>query len=167
MTTDQKCSACRHPDRETLDRELAGGLTLRAAGEKYGLGKDAVGRHKRNHLSRALKAVQQRRELGGAVKAVDRAEELYGKARAILDRAEAEGQGTLALSAIKELRATVELLAKLSGELDERPQVNVLNVSASPEWLSIQTAMLGALAPFPEARTAVAGVLVDMGEVEA
>lgn len=60
----------------------------------------------------------------------------------------------------------MELLAKLTGELDERPQVNVLNVSASPEWLGIQSSMLEALAPYPEARTAVAGALTDLGEVE-
>jgi hypothetical protein len=60
----------------------------------------------------------------------------------------------------------VELLAKLSGELDERPQVNILNVAASPEWLATQAAMLQALAPFPEARLAVAGALQDMGELE-
>lgn len=100
--------------------------------------------------------------MAGAQKAVDRAEELYVKASAILEGAEQEGQGALALSAIKELRATVELLAKLTGELDERPQVNVLNVSSSPEWLAIQQAMLESLAPFPEARIAVAGTLEEL-----
>lgn len=162
MMTESKCSVCRHPERDTLERELIAGLTLRDAADKYALGKDALGRHKRNHLSKALKAVQERREMAGAQKAVDRAEELYVKASAILEGAEQEGQGALALSAIKELRATVELLAKLTGELDERPQVNVLNVSSSPEWLAIQQAMLESLAPFPEARIAVAGTLEEL-----
>ena len=164
MKIENKCSVCRHPDRETLDRELAGGLTLREAADKYGVNKDAVGRHKRNHLSKALKVVQEKRELAGAKKAVDRVEELYVKARGILEGAQEEGQGALALSAIKELRGVVELLAKLTGELDERPQVNVLNVQSSPEWLAIQQAMLEALAPFPEARIAVAGTLDELEE---
>lgn len=157
-----RCTVCRHLDRETLDRELAGGLTLREAADKYGLNKDAISRHKRNHLSKALQVVQERRETAGAQKAVDRAEQLYGKASGILERAEIEGNGALSLAAIKELRATVELLAKLTGELDERPQVNVLNVSSSPEWLAIQQAMLESLAPFPEARIAVAGTLEEL-----
>ncbi|HCG56410.1 MULTISPECIES: hypothetical protein [Brevibacterium] len=162
MKIENKCSVCRHPDRETVDRELVAGLTLREAADKYGLGKDAVGRHKRNHLSKTLKAVQERRETAGAQKAVDRAEELYVKASTILERSEEEGNGQLGLAAIKELRSTVELLAKLTGELDERPQVNVLNVSSSPEWLAIQQAMLEALSPFPEARIAVAGTLEEL-----
>ena len=162
MKIENKCSVCRHPDRETLDRELAGGLTLRDTADKYGLSKDSVGRHKRNHLSKALKAVQERREMAGAQKAVDRAEELYVKAKGILERAEEMEDGVLGLAAIKELRSTVELLAKLTGELDERPQVNVLNVSSSPEWLAIQQAMLEALTPFPEARIAVAGTLDEL-----
>ncbi|GAA2092599.1 hypothetical protein [Brevibacterium salitolerans] len=159
-----RCSACRHPDREGLDRELAGGLTLRAAAEKYDLSKDAVARHKRDHLSKALRAVQERRETAGAQKAVDRAEELYAKASGILERAEEEQDGKLSLAAIKELRSVVELLAKLTGELDERPQVNVLNLNANPEWLSMQGAMLEALAPYPDARIAVAGALERLEE---
>lgn len=161
MATDQRCRGCTHPDRESLDRELAGGITLRAAGEKYGLSKDSIARHKKNHLSKALRAVQERRELGGATTAVERAESLYSKASEILEEAQ---DNKLALSAIKELRETVVLLAKLSGELDERPQVQVLNVQASPEWLQIQSVMLEALAPFPDARMAVAGALESMGD---
>lgn len=162
--SEPKCRVCSHHDRPEIDRQLAAGLSNTGCAERFGMSKDSVRRHRDRHLSAALKAVATRRETQGAVKASDRAEELYGKASAILEAAEQAGQGQLALAAIKELRATVELLAKLSGELDERPTVNVLNVSSSPEWLGIQSKMLGALAPFPEARMAVAGALEDMGE---
>jgi hypothetical protein len=42
-----------------------------------------------------------------------------------LNKAEAAGRATIALSAVRELRATVELLARLSGALDlaERGEV--------------------------------------------
>jgi hypothetical protein len=163
--SEPRCTVCRHPDRPEIDRQLAGGMSNQGVAEKWGLSKDSVRRHRATHLSAALKAVHTKRETAGATKAVDRAEYLYGKASAILEAAEEGKQGALALAAIKELRSTVELLAKLSGELDERPQVNILNVAASPEWLATQGAMLAALAPFPEARLAVAGALQDMGEV--
>lgn len=162
--SEPRCTVCRHPDRPEIDRQLAGGMSNLGIAERWALSKDSVRRHRATHLSAALKAVQTKRETAGATKAVDRAEHLYEKASKILEAAETEGQGQLALSAIKELRATVELLAKLSGELDERPQVNILNVAASPEWLATQGRMLEALAPFPEARLAVAGALQDMGE---
>ncbi len=53
----------------------------------------------------------------------------------------------------------VELTAKLVGELDERPQVNVL---LAPEWLAVRAALLAALRPYPEARVAVAARLAAM-----
>jgi hypothetical protein len=45
----------------------------------------------------------------------------FTQARGILDDAENDGQIALSLQAIAELRRTVELLAKLTGEIDERP----------------------------------------------
>jgi hypothetical protein len=93
------------------------------------------------------------------VRAVDRAEHLYAKAEAILSAAQADGNAGLSLSALRELRGIVELLAKLSGELDERPTVQVLNVSTSPEWGELRGLILGALRPFPEAAQAVAGAI--------
>ncbi|MGO2773954.1 MAG: hypothetical protein ACTIB2_11175 [Brachybacterium tyrofermentans] len=161
-----RCKVCSHPDRPEVDRLLAQGATNTGTARQFGVSSDSVRRHRDRHLSSALKAVATRRETAGAVKASDRAEELYVKAQGILEAAEEARQGSLALAAIKELRATVELLAKLSGELDERPQVNIVNVQSSPEWLAIQSQMLEALAPFPDARVAVAGALEELPEVE-
>lgn len=65
----------------------------------------------------------------------------------------------LVLKTADRLRSQTELLAKLLGELDDRPQVNVL---MAPEWLNVRTALLEALRPYPEARTAVAARLVAL-----
>ena len=46
----------------------------------------------------------------------------------------------------------MELLGKLAGELDDRPQVNVL---VSPEWLELRAVIVGALEPHSEACGAV------------
>jgi hypothetical protein len=53
----------------------------------------------------------------------------------ILERAEKAGDLRTALAAISQARGNLELLGKLAGELDERPQVN-LNVS--PQWLELR-----------------------------
>ncbi len=47
-----------------------------------------------------------------------------------------------ALAAIREARETVELLAKMAGELRDGTTVNVL---VNPQWLSIQAVLLEAL----------------------
>jgi hypothetical protein len=46
------------------------------------------------------------------------------------------------------------------GELDERPQVNVL---ISPEWLELRAVIVGALEPHSEARGAVLEAIQGIG----
>ncbi len=62
----------------------------------------------------------------------------------------------LVLRTSAQLQSNLELLAKLIGQLDERPQVNILVL---PEWEHIRYTMLRALQPYPEARAAVADAL--------
>ena len=85
---------------------------------------------------------------------------LQGRALAILDRAEKAGDLRTALGAIREARGNLELLAKLLGELNDAPQVNIL---VNPEWVSVRGVLLGALGPYPDARAAVAGALASLG----
>lgn len=65
----------------------------------------------------------------------------------------------LVLKTAQQLTGQTQLLAKLLGQLDERPQVNVL---MAPEWVQVRSALLTALAPHPEARRAVAAALVSI-----
>jgi hypothetical protein len=65
----------------------------------------------------------------------------------------------LVLKTAARLQPQIELLARLIGELDEKPQVNIL---VSPEWIAVRAAVLEALAPHPEARAAVAGRLLQL-----
>ncbi len=58
----------------------------------------------------------------------------------------------LVLKTAQQLTTQTQLLAKLLGQLDERPQVNVV---VSPEWAAIRATVLVALSPYPEARVAV------------
>jgi hypothetical protein len=61
---------------------------------------------------------------------------------AILHEARQAGDPGTALKAVDRLLRQIELQAKLLGELDERPTVNIL---VSGEWVSIRTALLAAL----------------------
>ena len=63
----------------------------------------------------------------------------------------------LVLRTDRRLQGQLELIAKLLGELDERPQINVL---LTPEWARVRGVLVEALAPFPEARAAAAAALV-------
>jgi len=54
------------------------------------------------------------------------------------------------------------VIARITGELDERPTVQILNVASNPEWVAIRTALMVALAPHPAAAEAVALALAGM-----
>jgi hypothetical protein len=101
------------------------------------------------------------------VTALERIEDLYTRARAVLDAAESEGKASLSLAAIREARGLVETLAKITGELDERSTMQVVNVMTSPEWVAIRLAVMEELAAFPEAAAAVAARLDGLPALEA
>ncbi len=65
----------------------------------------------------------------------------------------------LALKVAAQLKGQTELLAKLMGDLQ---QEGVINIAVHPEWVKVRATLIGALAPFPEARVAVAESLVAL-----
>lgn len=152
------CTVCSHEDREAIDEAVVSGGSMRDIARRHAVSKDAVARH-RAHISPALSRLVAEREEAGPASALARLEELYAKADQVLTAATAEGKASLSLAAIRELRSIVETLAKITGELDERPTVQVLNVATSPEWVAVRSALMAALHPFPEAAQAVAGSL--------
>ena len=82
--------------------------------------------------------------------------DLRDKAFGIFDKAEGSDDLRVAVSAIREARGCVELLAKLAGELKDAP---IINLVVSAEWLTVQAAVLMALEPHPKARLDVASAL--------
>jgi hypothetical protein len=148
----RRCTVCTHPDRESIDEALVGGTALSALSAKYRVSEDAVGRHKGNHLPAKLVMAQAAEEVTQADSLLEQVRDLQSRAYGILDKAEGTGELRTALGAIREARGNLELLAKLLGELDERPTVNV---TVSPEWLELRTVIVGALEPHPAARESV------------
>jgi hypothetical protein len=155
------CTVCMSPDRDAVDAAIVERVPFRTIAHRFAVTRDAAMRH-RAHVSASLMAVQRRRDTRNGETLADRIESLYTRASAILDAAETEGRSTVALAAVRELRAIVELLGKLTGEIDDRPQMNVVNVLASPDWIAIRSTVLDALTPFPDARAAVAARLLGM-----
>ncbi|MFT4225000.1 hypothetical protein [Micropruina sp.] len=148
------CKVCTHPERKSIDAALMMGMPRRQVAASFGVHRDSMRRHYDRHLKAIAAELTAERERAGATSALDRLEELYGRTKRILDLAEEEGKASLSLAAVRELRGIVEVLARVTGELDEKPTVTV-NLAASPEWQQVQTLILAALAPYAEARQAV------------
>ena len=145
------CSICTHPDIEAINDEVANGEPLLRVSERHDVGRASLTRHRDRHLPlRVLGDLIETDGTGGSE--LGRLEALVAHADRIKSRAEHAGDLRLALSAISELAKLVELAAKLRGELDQKP---VINVAVIPEWPRV----LEALRRYPEAKLAVVKAL--------
>ena len=156
----RSCTVCEHLEKDTIDRELVGSASNRSVASLYDVSEAAVRRHKANHLPAKLVMAVKAAEVVEADNLLHQVGDLQRRALAILDKAEETGELRTALSAIREARGNLELLAKLLGELDDRPTVNVL---ISPEWLELRTVIIGALEPYTDARGAVLRAIEGAG----
>lgn len=149
------CTICTHPERPEIDRALLDGEAYRTIAKRYGAGPSAVLRH-REHLPNQLVKASEAQEVAHADTLLEQVRTLQGRALSILDRADEAGDLRTALSAIREARGNLELLAKLLGELQ---QEGTVNVTVSPEWLTLRAVVIQALQPYPDAARAVSKAL--------
>ena len=159
-----RCAACTHPKRDELDSAIVAGQTLRAIGKQYGMSASAVLRHRDRHLSPALAAMAARREEEAASGLVAQVRQLVRRADELYTAAAKDGRSSAALAALKEMRGSLELLGKATGELKDASPVTVISVQASEEWQQIRAVILSTLMAYPEARQAVAGRLLQLNE---
>ena len=155
------CTVCAHDARAKIDRALVASEPLRAIADRWSVSKTSLMRHKAEHVPATLAKAQEAQEVARADDLLADVRALQARTLAILNAAEASEQHRTALSAIREARSNLELLAKLLGELDERPTVNLV---LSPEWLELRAVVVGALEPHPDARGAVLRALGGAGD---
>ncbi|HEV2124213.1 MAG TPA: hypothetical protein VGW38_15745 [Chloroflexota bacterium] len=161
------CSVCSHPAVEVINHALVAGEAAAAVSARYRtesgrpLGRMAMQRHRDEHVPEALAKAQEAAEVAHGDDLLAQVRSLQTRTLSILDTAETSGQLMAALAAIREARGCLELLAKLVGQLDERPVVNIV---ASQEWHHTRTVLLEALHDYPDARAAVAARLLSLEE---
>ncbi len=146
------CTVCSHPEAIAINEALViQKRSNRLIASQYGVGYNAVQRH-REHIPQLLVKAIEAIEAAQADELLAKVRDLQARTLAILEATEESREHRTALAAIREARSNLELLAKLLGELDERPVVNLL---VSAEWLELRAVIVGALEPHPEARGAV------------
>jgi hypothetical protein len=155
-----RCRVCNHPQREEFDRALvAGTVTQVDVAQEVGCSPTSVWRHVNNHLLPEARTQFRADPELGDVDVLSELQALYSRMKEHLGRAEDADNWQAIRAFHAEARRDLELLAKLIGELDERPQVNVL---LSPQWVLIRTTLMTALRPFPDARAAAARALLEV-----
>jgi hypothetical protein len=148
------CTVCDHADLVVIDAALVAGRSFRAIACQYSLGREALRRHKADHLTATLAKAKEAQEAAKGDDLLGELRKLQKMTLVILNRTGAAGNNKGALMAIREARANLELLGKLLGQLREAaPVVNVL--VTTPEWLTLQGRLLAVLDDHPEAKRAV------------
>jgi hypothetical protein len=153
------CSACTSPQLDALDTDLAGGVPQRVVAKRYSLSLSVVNRHKQAHLPASLVPVTSSEAatlVPGTL--LERLEGLAVEVAAYMAMARQAGSIHAGLACVKEARATLELVAKITGQLNERPVV-IVNLDTSQEWLAMRTTMLQILHRYPDALAEVRDVL--------
>jgi len=148
-----RCRACNSPDQDAINNALRlGRPSLRILEKRYGISKTSLAEHKTNHLSPALITLtsSERRPDGSTRGPVrEQLEDLVDHTAAILLAARKSRNMQQALGAIGRATTLLELLAKISGELDERPQVTV-NIQQTQEWIQLREVIFEVIHPYPE-----------------
>jgi hypothetical protein len=155
------CSVCTHEDRADIDAALISGVSVREIASRYvALSKDAVQRHRVDHLPDTLLKAAEAEELADADKLKQELETVKADVSRLKDKAEREGDYRTALTGCDKALKALELQARLLQLIQEAPQVNIL---VSAEWVSLRTTLLYALEPYPDARRSVLRALESDG----
>lgn len=148
----RQCSVCLHDKRDAIDQALIRGTSYRNIMEQYNLSLGAVSRHYHNHLPETLRKAHAIKEVASADKLLARIEDLITEAEGLLEYGKSKKEGRDWKSGLQELRKCFELLARVSGVLDEQPQVNIVT---NPQWIQLRTQLIQILSDFPEAKKKV------------
>jgi hypothetical protein len=155
------CTVCTHPQREAIDRALIGGERYRDIARRENISKDALYRHKSEHLPVHLTRAADVEEEATATGLLARLRALNAETADVLKEARKSADHDLRLKAIARAEKQIELEGRLLGELQGGATVNVV---VAPEWLAIRGALLAALRPYPEAAVQVSATLVALEE---
>src|SRR5262249_32349728 len=163
-----QCSICKHREHAVIDLALARGVSVAALARRYGISTDILYRHRKAHIPPQLRA----KLIAGPDTDIDldklRETEsqsllanlvpLRHRLFAALDLAEENGDGFMLTRVSSQLHVNLETTGKLLGDLGIG-STNVTNILIQPAYVEMRVELVRALAPFPQAREAVAAVL--------
>jgi transposase-like protein len=118
------CKVCRSPYRAAIDSALVAGTALRRVAKQYGATASSLRRH-REHLSHLLAKAKDASEIARATTLLEQVREVSDAARRITAKAESSGRLRTALGGLREITRSLELLARLSGEIESSARITV------------------------------------------
>jgi hypothetical protein len=157
----RRCTVCAHEEGEAINKALSDpSRAISKIAAEYRVSEDALSRHKANHL---MPEIRDKLASDPELRDMDILAEmksLYQRMKGYLEAVETTENWQAIKAFHSEARHDLELLAKLLGELDERP---VVNLNVSPEWIELRAVIVDALEPHPAAHGAVVKALEGVG----
>ena len=154
------CSICTHDQYHAINVALVQRETYCAISREYGLGRDALRRHAKEHLPELLARSRDAVEVAEADDLLSRIEALQSRTLAVLEAVEGTDNHSIALAAIREARSNLELIGRVTKELESVP---TLNLHLNPQWLELRAVIVTALESYPQARESVLRALESTG----
>jgi hypothetical protein len=164
------CTVCRSEHRAGVELGLVHGLSAAVLADRYGLSKQAIGRHARVHLSPAtaaallmaakpteidLDALTEREGSALLVNLVHQRSRLAAYA----EKALADGETTVAVQCERVIASNLEICGKLLSKFVLRHEHHHAHLLIHPDYLRLRQALLAALRPYPDACAAAAAAL--------
>ena len=170
--TAPRCTVCAHAERLTIEHTLACGGGQNATAERFGLSKDAIGRHWANHVSDTWKAAARMGPYGSreqleklcleeGVSVVGGLRALYASHHAVLIATREAGDTQRYLSVSREIRHTLTDIGRITGELLPSVTTNVsyTQINNATYLVGLGEDLVSALADMPDALDRVHAVL--------
>lgn len=162
------CTVCVHPQRKVIDRALVLKKQPQTAiAEAFGLNVFAVRRHRDNHMPAEKRRVifAEAKEEQAAIEKTGADEVIHAerldviasltklseRVDRLVTKAEEEGEASIALKGMAELRRQIELAARVLGDLDATAHTTVI-VAQHPEWLRVRDMIMTVLDRHPAAK---------------
>jgi hypothetical protein len=129
------CSVCAHPALTEINQAItSGALSYRELEARYGIGRASVSRHKPHIPAEPAEAATQLdiEPLSGPI--VQQVQRIIQDTRLLIAKAEKSGHYQVAMNGLKAIGSNLELLARLTGELQSGTQIAVgVNVNVERE----------------------------------
>jgi hypothetical protein len=128
----RKCSICNHDRRQEIERTLLSGESHRAVAQRFTVPRGAVARHLK-HVSTALTQARKLGEVEDDKSILIQLRELILEVEQVITRADRAGDYRTVLVALREKTRFLELKARLTGELNEKPETKIVNLNLDAE----------------------------------
>jgi hypothetical protein len=151
-----QCSICRHPLRHQIEMARVAGASVAAIGLKFGIHKDAVWRHCRDHLDEAARA-----SYLADIPLSELAERANAESMVASGVNDGHRVAVLAGKAVIVMRE----IGKITGEvraISSSLSITNINVLNTPLFTDLQAMLLARLASYPEALGEVVEGLRDL-----